>query len=475
MNNIVVLLGSVVTILLAAFILLQDRRSVFWSAFVLVFIPIDYIKRFYFEVPSAVRWLPMFAMVGFGLMVFLLIPHRKASIPRPFSLLFLFTLLLGALSLMANEKASIGAYVMSQRGFIMVFGFMTLCKAVYDLYDKDKMFGFIVIAGMASTAAAIFQRVYYVVLLNYTGDRVTGLFSVDGIFVFFQLFCIFVTLTYWLYGRQILPFMTTNQVLIVLMMSVVVCNDKAAIVFLVLLILFITTQVGFEIIWKSFGKIFAGFAGLGLILVIFNAVYQQGYEGKAHVSDASLSQYIENPDNIRKYIVGGDHMYQKMTPDGQLLRGAAVEFAWKLIVKRPETLWLGMGAGSTQHSNMPGAMGYLEERYPGYTIGRVPLSMFLGELGVIGLLAHLGLLAMIFMWRPADPRADRDDFHLIRKGFVVLMVLYYIYENMYFEPVFALLLAALYYPYRAPAPRPPAEASDASSEEPQQLTQPATI
>ena len=443
--NIVFLLGGFLTFVLAALILVRNKRTLFWTAFIVVFIPIDYIKRFYFEVPSILRWLPMITIVGFAIMVMLLMPRTKAKIPRGMGLSYLAILLLSILSTMATPEAGIGATVVAQRGVMMIFGFIVLLKTIYHRYDKDELFSFVVKAGLASMVVAVWQRFYYVVLQGFTGDRVTGLFSVDGIFVFFQLFCIVVTMVYWLHEREIIPGYSNNLVLGGLMVSIVVCNDKAAIIYLVVLILYVASTVGFKVVWKNFGKLFLGFAALGVILLIFSLVYNSGYESQGSSSD-SLTTYIEDPDAIRKYLFGGDKMYQKFTPAGQLLRGASVEFAWNLVVEDTYSFLIGLGPGSTQHSNLAGSGGWLDHKYPFYTIGRVPLGMFLAELGVIGLILQIVFLLSIYFWKPRNPAADRPGYGLIRRAFVVLALMYYIYENLYFDPIYALVIAVVVFP-----------------------------
>ncbi|MDX1909022.1 MAG: hypothetical protein SF053_18440 [Bacteroidia bacterium] len=445
MDSTSILLGGALTVVLAALLVIQRKRVMFWAAFLLVFVPIDYIKRFYFEVPAILRWLPVLAIVGFALVAFLLMPHVRARIPQVIKGFWWALLILAVLGMMANEKSSFGQLVVSQRGYIMLFGFMTIMKMVFEYYDKDQLFSFLLLAGMASTCVAVLQRLIYVVILDYTGDRVTGLFSVDGIFVFYQLFCICTAIVYWIYGRRIMPWFTNEQVLLVLLTSVIVCNDKAALIFLALLIVFVSFNVGFQQFWKSFGKIAGGFALFAVVGIVFTAVYNSGYEGSA-TEELSVVDYIENPENMRKYIFGGDHMYQKFTPAGQLLRGAAVEFAWKQIEKDPVTFWVGLGPSSTQHSNMPGAMGWVEEKFPGFTIGRVPLSMHLGEAGMLGVILNLAFLIAFYSWKPKDPAAEEPGYHLIRKAFVVLSIMYWIYENLYFEPMYMLVIAVMVYP-----------------------------
>ncbi|GAB4419850.1 MAG: hypothetical protein OHK0039_32730 [Bacteroidia bacterium] len=437
----VIILGGAISFVLAAFILLQSKRTIFWAAFVLVFTPIDYIKRYFVEVPTIARWLPLLTIMGFAMLSFLVITHYRAKTPRSLTLIYYAILAVGIISLMTNRSA-VGAFIVAQRGYITIFAMLAMLKAVYYIYDKDDIMGFLVWAGLASSGAAFFQRVFFVMIQGRSGDMVCGLFPVDGIYLYYQLACIIIVISYWLHGRQ--PIRIPSQtVLLILTMSLAFGNNKAGFMFMGLVVLFIASLAGFKTVLRNFGKLLGGFALVGLVAVIFNSFYNKTY---ADSNEESFSEAVQNPDYLYRYMFGGKLKHQKFAPSGQLLRGASIEFAYNLIKEKPETLVVGMGPGSTQHSNMPGSMGWLEARYPGYTIGRVPLGMYLAEIGILGLILQIAFLFGIYYWKPKDPRADRPEFVLMRKAFVVMTLLFYIYENLYFEAVFALLIGALVYP-----------------------------
>ncbi|MEM7657254.1 MAG: hypothetical protein AAF399_14060 [Bacteroidota bacterium] len=442
MDNYVFLLGGGLTVLLAALILIQSKRTIFWTAFILVFVPIDYIKRYFFNIPTILRWLPVLTMVGFALLTFLVMTERKPQISRAMKRTYFGILAVSVISLIANGTA-VPALVVAQRGFIMIFAFMTMLKAVYFIYDKHQLFGYVVYAGLASSAAAMFQRVFFVMLQGRSGDMVAGLFPVDGIYLYFQLAVIIIVLAYWLEGKEVITLLPNNVVLLIMMLSLAMGNNKAGFIFLGVVIAFVVQIAGFKTVMRNFGKVFIGFAMVGLVAMIFNSFYNTTYEDS---NEESFSDAMGNPEYIRRYIFGGKLKHQKFAPSGQLLRGASVEFAYNLVADDPVAFFIGLGPGATQHSNMPGAMGWLEARYPGYTIGRLSLGMYIAEIGLLGLFMQFAFLFAIYYWKPKDPLADTKEFKLTRKAWVVMTLLYYTYENLYFEPVFALIIGVLVYP-----------------------------
>ena len=86
----------------------------------------------------------------------------------------------------------------------------------------------------------------------------------------------------------------------------------------------------------------------------------------------------------------GDETVQ-FTPAGRLLRGNAILFAHGLIANDAWHYLLGMGPGATSESRLAGATGELAQRYPGYAIDRVALSMILAVALLAGTLLVLSL------------------------------------------------------------------------------------
>lgn len=442
MDNIVFLVGGGMIVILAAIILIQSKKTIFWTAFILVFLPIDYLNRYFFNVPTLVRWLPLFAMVGFSILTIFVMTERKAKPPKTLVWIYRIILAISIISMLHNHT-TIPALLVSQRGFIMVFAFMSMLKVAYYLYSKDEIMQFVVWAGLASSCAAIFQRVVFVMGMGRSGDMVAGLFPVDGIYLYFSLVVISIVISYWLNGKEVLPMIPSTTILMIMMLGLALGNNKAGFVFLAVVILFVAGLAGFKKVMQNFGKLFAGMAMLAIVMVIFNTMYNSTYESQG---EENYAEAIQDPEYIRRYLFGGDQAHQKFAPSGQLLRGASVEFAYLLIDDEPETMMIGLGPGATMKSNMPGANGWLDTKFPGYKIGRVPLSMFIAEIGFVGLALQIIFLFAIYYWKPKYYWMDRPEFKLSRKAFVITTLLFFMYENLYFEPVLALLIGVMVYP-----------------------------
>ena len=72
--------------------------------------------------------------------------------------------------------------------------------------------------------------------------------------------------------------------------------------------------------------------------------------------------------------------------------------------------------------------------------------MMIADTGLLGIAMHLAFLAAIFFWRPPGPELEATEHRLVRELFVFLAVAFLVYENMYYEPVFALWVAVAVYP-----------------------------
>ena len=88
----------------------------------------------------------------------------------------------------------------------------------------------------------------------------------------------------------------------------------------------------------------------------------------------------------------------------------------------------------------------LTQRYPGYAIDRTGLSMMIADTGLLGVAMHLAFLAAIFVWRPPGPEPEAAEHRLVRELFVFLALAFLVYDNLYYEPVFALWVAVAVYP-----------------------------
>jgi hypothetical protein len=193
------------------------------------------------------------------------------------------------------------------------------------------------------------------------------------------------------------------------------------------------------------------------MLLVFAALYDTQYraDGKGGFTTSLFSRaYLE------RYVFGERH--DVYTPSGDLLRGAAIVTAYREIAGSRSTMALGRGPGATTESAVAGAGGLLAAQFPG--IGRVTLSLLLGEVGLLGLLAHL--LFLKSLWRPGHGRASPEsaEERLFREATVVLTLGFLVYVRLLFEPIFAWVLALLVPGARQTAPDLPPESTRMSAE-----------
>ena len=441
MAAIAVLAALTAAIVFAAIVTTQ-RRSIFWFAFIAPLVPIAYIDRYHFDLPALVKWAP-FLVVAVAAGAALLLSDRRARLELPSGLVVGYGAIL-AVSLLSVLLNGSGwpAFAVAQRGYATLFFCVVAIFSARRIYGRDQVMSFLVWAGLVSAVICVLQRVFVVpgVAGPYGGDRVTGLFSVGFITLFFHLCCIGIAVAYWLQGRRVVklpPLMVVGT----LVLGIAVANQKAALFYLVVMLGFTVLRSSNARVKRNAFKLAAASVALpGLLFVVFTAIYDSAYErGTA----SSYSRMITEPDYLKRYLFGEGE--RRFTPAGRLLRGSAVVFAWEQVATDPAHLLLGRGPGATSESRMPGASGRIARAYPGYAVDRVSLSMILAEIGVLGLLASLGFLLAIRASANSGI-GTRPEHRQATEFFVVLAVLYSVYGNMLYEPIFGLLAASMVFP-----------------------------
>lgn len=424
--------------LLLAAVLLQGRRAVFWFAFALPFVPIEYVDRYHLDLPAALKWSPLFGIVFAGAAAFLLLPEVRTRVPRRVVATVAALVGLAALSMVANGTA-VAAFVVAQKGWIVAAAAAFALTAGYGLYRREDLYAGLVRAGLLSSVVSAFQRVVVVPTVSGpdAADRVTGLFSVGYLQVYFHLFCIGVVLAYELHGRRLLR-APTWLVLLVLVGSLAVGNEKASLPYLVALVGFVLVRCGVRETARRHGALLAGALVLpALLLVGYSAVND---EPDAE-TQATYREQMLDPGYLTRYFFGDEST--QLTSGGELRRGAAVLFVWNRIADSPLQVALGLGPGETSESRIPGASGGLAERYPGYHVSRVALAMILGDGGLLGLVLYgLFLAAVWFAREPGEP----PEHARVREVLVFLVVGFAPYANLTNEAIHCLLLAAVLYP-----------------------------
>jgi hypothetical protein len=436
-----------VTALLIGLLLIRSRKVIFFTACAFAFIPFDYVDRFFFELPSAIRWLPFMVITTMAAVSFFLPYEKKLKIPFPLILVYGLILMLSVVSLLYNHS-SIKALLVAQRGYLLIFSFLIIMRNVYGKFSKEDLYSLLVWVGIVHFPIALFQRVVFVSLLKIeSGDMVSGLLPVDGFYLFFQCICILITLHYWLRGKRIIRQISPEITLLLLMGSIAVGANKAGFIFLAGTFGLVMLRTPLTLIMKQMRKIVAAGIAVSLAFVTFTFVYNQEF---AQGEQDSYTKLLTDPEFFIRYNFAGSSERSQFTPSGRLKRGAAISFAWKNIEHKTSTMLIGLGPGATAESNMDGASGSLAAKYPNYYINRVSMAMYLGDLGLVGLGLHVLFLLCLWWCHPRDQQADSSSFSVdrcIREGFIILTLVYYTYENLYFEPMFGLLIAVLVYPY----------------------------
>ncbi len=449
MPSSIVLLTAAVAVITLSVITLSDRRALFWMAFVAPFVPIAYLDRYHFHLPAGVKWLPFLCIVFAALAASVLLPRIRAQLPRSLVLAYGGLLLVCGASLLLNDT-KLASFVVAQRGYIVLFSAIIALKAAYGIYSRERLHAFLVGAGLLSCLVCFAQRILVVPITAGPdpGDRVTGLFSVGSITLFFHLVCIGIVLAYWSRGRRVVPW-HCGLVLLVFVLAMGVGNQKAALPYLVALLGFLLLRSGVLQRARVRGRaVLASLALPAVMLFVFTPIYNQQY---ADQNDASYAHLIMNRSYLERYLFGNEDV--QFTSEGRLLRGQAILFAWELSSRDSSHALLGLGPGATSESRVAGASGPLTRRYPTYSIDRTALSMMIADTGLLGVTMHVAFLGAVFFWRPRGRRLEPHEHRLVRELLVFLSLAYFVYGNLYYEPIYALLTAIVIYPLGAGASR----------------------
>lgn len=449
MPRVLLYLAATAALIMLTAVALRHRRAAFWLAFVPVLVPIAYVDRYHFRLPAGVKWLPFLCIAFAAGAVTLLLPRVRPRIPSSLLWIYAAILVTSGLSLLLNGS-TVASFLVAQRGYVLVFCAIVALKCVYGYYGRDRLHAFLVTAGVLSALICVVQRLAVVPFVDDPdpGDRVTGLFFVGSITLFFHLNCIGIVLAYWMNGRRVIA-APPVLVLLLLVLALGVGNQKAAVPYLVALLGFLGLQGAWQAGREAWPKVVLTSVALPAVaLLIFTPIYNMSYKRTAQTSYA---RSILDPEYISRYLFGDENV--QFTPAGRLLRGGAVLFAYELNSTDPAHLLLGRGPGATSDSRLPGASGALSVRYPGWEIDRVALSMILAETGFVGVGLNVLFLLAIFAWRPGGRGLEPLEHTQVRRAFAFLALSYFVYGNMCYEPIYAVLAAVCVYPLHPPAHR----------------------
>jgi hypothetical protein len=434
---------AIAAALLVAAIVLQGRKALFWFAFLLPFVPVEYVDRYHTKLPTVLKWSPLLGTLAAAVLACVLLPRVRTRIPR--GVVHAMLAIVGfSLVSMALNGTNFAAFAVAQRGWIVAVATMVALKTGYHIYSRAQLHGFLVAAGLVSSAVSVLQRLIIVPMTSGPdpADRVTGLFSIGYLQLFFHMTCIGITLSYWLNGKRVLPF-PSLAVAMVLVLSLVVGNEKASLLYMLALVPFLIWRSGFRQSLRRSWKPLAIMGSMPLLMLVGYGVVND--PGEEAVEEELYVNQIFDPEYVHRYLFGDKNT--RLTSGGSLRRGAAVLFAYEEIADDPVKLMLGAGPGETAESRLPGASGRMASRNPNLSINRLSLSMTLGDLGLLGLLLNAVFLAAVwFAGRPGEP----PEHARVREVFVLLAAGYCVYANMTNEAVYCLLMAVVLYPNLPP-------------------------
>jgi hypothetical protein len=417
------LLAALVAALVFVALVTSDRRAIWWLGFAAVLVPVEYVDRYFVDLPSALKWLPELSLTGAGVAAFVLCPRERAALPRAVLWVVAAQVLLALVSKLYNGSAW-AAFVVAQRGHVMFLAAALAQKSADGIFDRTRRDSFLVGAGWLSAGLCVLQRL---TIARSEPDRVTGLFSLGEMMLFFHLVVLALVLSAWLEGRRIgrwnLPLAAGA-----LVVSLGVGNQEAAFPYLGLLVGWFLVRAR----QRRGPLLLATVSGGAVLLVGFSLLYDTSY--RAEEGKPSFAESLVDPAYLKRYVFGERH--DVYTPAGDLLRGAAIVRAWEEVAGDTGHTLVGRGPGATSESGVAGASGPLALAAPG--IGRVTLSLLLGDLGLGGVLLHLLLLWSV--WRTGGRRVTFG--HGLFLGAAILIAAsYVVYFRLIYEPVFAWLLA----------------------------------
>jgi hypothetical protein len=426
---------GLVAVLCGSAVVLSGRKGTFWLGFGATLVPLTYVDRYHFELPSAIKWLPEFAIVGAALATAALARSETPRVPARVLAAMGAFVALSCVSWLYNGSSA-AALIVSLRGLVLLGASLWAQRAVREVYDKDRVLGFLVAAGLVSAVVCLLQRA---TIATGQADRVTGLYSLGELMLFFHLLAMGITVLYWIEGRRILRW-NAPAIVLLLALSLAVGNQEAAFPYMALVLGYLILRGGERRLALLGGGVALGVAVLGVFALFYDADYSEP-GGRSFASSIFDWQYLE------RYVFGeGEDV---LTPGGDLRRGAAVRVAYEQVEEDASHLWLGRGPGATSESGISGATGPLARAHPG--IGRVNLSLLIGDLGLGGTLLYV-IFILAFLGRTARDEPTRHE--RVRELFVLLSAAFLMYARLCYEPAYVWAAGMMLLPSSGSKQRP---------------------
>lgn len=427
--------------IIVSFWILRQRKISIWLAIPLAitFLPIGYVDRYLVDLPGLLSRSPFFIVVAVSVLILVDRPSVFGQVPKMFLLIYSLLFLESIISCLVNETPFVDIFY-THRGFLVLFAFVIIFNRFQHVLKTDSLLRFIVWMAVLNGCIAVFERVVMVSILRMgSGDMVSGVFSSDGQFLFFQLVGIIVVVAYWFHGQNVIRF-PNGQVITLLLISIAIGNNKASWGFIAAVFLVMGYQVGLKLFFKNFGKvIWLGILG-AFSYSVFDAVYVSFYN-KTHESEIGIAGYVANPEFIQYYLFGSDEADTQFSKSGALKRGAAVSFGWNHIKEEGLTTIFGLGAGSTTDKAFSGENGFFNFRYPNYKVSRTSLSLILAEFGLAGIGC---LILFAFVIYASTKSSETNKMLLIKKTVAILIIGYFGYESLIEETSHMFIMAVMF-------------------------------
>jgi hypothetical protein len=445
MELVVIAICVAVLLLALSLFLLRNPNSLFILSWFITFFPIEYIDRYFIKIPSLLKWVPQLLIIFMCFLSFFLKNKKKLILPPIFTYSFLLYILINILSYFYNPS-NIPEFIFSQRGIIFLFGYLSIFTIIYNKLSHHDLLLLTVKTGIISSILALIQRVY-VTITSKTGDMITGLFSVDSQYLFFQCICFIIVLSFWFNGKQIITKYSNQSIALLFVVSVGLANNKAGIAFFVLICLIFSLFVGYQKFWKFFKKLIYIGIVISFALLAFDAIVTSRYKSISEKEGSFV--YYTNKDYIEQYFFGKQTKdgFDSFDKSGSLKRGAAIVFGFNLIKTDAISIFLGKGPGSTSPSSLGAAEGYISKKYPGYKIGKSLLSERLTETGLLGLFSFYFLLSVIyFSTRYTLFGKNETSISMAKKVAFVFLICFSPYENLSSLLIYNFVLSLFLYP-----------------------------
>lgn len=418
------IVAIIIILILTSFLLIKPRlaTALYYAS---VFVPVGYIHRYFFTIPSIILWFPYFLLLI--AIISSLLSTYKESLSKTNSWSHLLVVILWiviALISMGVNGSSLIAGLLSFRSLFLISGTILLHRINFSIKKQENLLRFILFMGLLMVPVTLFQRIFFA---KENPDMVTGLFTAYGDLVFFQIFCILVIISWWINKKKFLNFPSTI-ITILLFIPLIISNSKAA-------PLYFFVVMGY-MFWlyrrRMSNRVIIGLLAITVIGIVgtfaFDKIYQLSYRNRSAI------QSYYTFEGAKEYL-----MSTRANSEGGLQRGAALLFNFNLIKEKPINLVVGLGPGAVSNSRVPGGTGYIYSRYPNLDLNGNSLSTVVGELGIMGVI----LLLLLFLSFYKLNNNESIELVVLRKCTALLGVLLLIYMKVLLSFPITLILGVL--------------------------------